>query len=211
MESEIWYGAYTILDKIYVEPIKQKESVSVEKFSHIFEITEIEEDRLNGYNLLKIYINGDLKPIEIGGWVIAPIIRMPFNWGGFSLELELTDRNGNSIVKKRHPDATIFKKISFVTDIEWVMNILKEMPFVVDKEHLELLDRINQVKDRLKFYKDKHVSVTLMKPWFDELFEIEKLYEGKNEQFTKNQNDYFKIAINQLILALNEFEIKVID
>ena len=60
---------------------------------------------------MKIYTEGELKIFEIGNWKISPIIKMLFNWTGYSNLVEICDLNSNVFKKKFQPPAKTFPPV----------------------------------------------------------------------------------------------------
>ena len=158
---------------------------------------------------MKIYTHGKLEPFEIGNWKISPIIRMPFNWTGYSDVLEIQDNNAKIISYRSTPDPeTLFKKKDFVKDIKWVFETIKLLGEIENGEHFELINHIKETVRILSIYKTGARIDTVLKTveWIN--YEIETL--NKLTLSEKSQSAV-KIKINEAIDLFNEMYLKRLD
>ena len=211
MDKDMKYGVTIIADRVYVEPIKENETSSYSNFNYVIEIIPIENYKGNGLNLLKIYSNGDLEVIQKGKWKIPPIIRMPFNYCGYYIDLELIDINDISVIKKRKPDVTQYWKVSFISDIQWIFDTLLQLISIEDKEHFELLEQIREVNKNFNYWLESPIRISVMKKSCADLDEIINQYENQKERLNEEQCDYLKTVINELVALINRYKLVQIE
>lgn len=208
------YGVTILMNKIYVEPIKEESITERSKFHYIVEIVNVVENNGNGHNLMKIYTDDNLEPIIKGFWKISPIIKMPYDWRGYHDVIDLTDKNNNSFFFESKPDVlSLLKKISFVSDIQWVFNFLDELLFIEDKEHFELIQLVKEAKRTFEFYKGSPslLTVSTLKECCDELDSLVKSYRTQKDRLSIDQNENVKKQINEIITILNKFEVQNVE
>lgn len=205
------FGITIMLNKVYVEPIKKEETSTSLDFNYVIEIIPVENCNDKGHNLLKIYSNGVLEVIQTEKWKIPPIIRMPFNLHGYSVYMELIDKNDNSIIKACEPDVTNWHKVSFIREIQWIFDTILKLSSIEDKEHFELLEQIEKANKNFSYWDGKPIIISFMKKSCDELEEIINKYKIQKERLNEEQNDYLKTLINELVALINRYKLTKIE
>lgn len=208
-EIQSKYGVNTFLSEVHVNAVDFDETFKVSEYQHIVEIKHIQSHNGNGHNEMKIYTDGKLEAFEIGNWKISPIIRMPFNWTGYSDVLEIQDNNAKIISYRSTPDPeTLFSKKDFVKDIKWVFETIKLLGEIENGEHFELINHIKETVRILSIYKTGARIDTVLKTveWIN--YEIETL--NKLTLSEKSQSAV-KIKINEAIDLFNEMYLKRLD
>ena len=204
------YGVNEIMNRVYVEPINE-ETEDFQDFKYIVKIITIENNNGNGYASAKIYSNNNIEEIQQGDWKILPIIKMPFDWGGFYTKLEMIDKENNSVVKTLKPDVSWFKKISFVREIQWIFNSIRELDNIKNKKHFDFLNLLEQEKLTLNSLQSHEVKVQDIVPRFAILDEIILSYNKMKEDFDEQQNINLKTEINELMTLINNIRLELID
>ena len=203
------YGVKSFLKEIHVNAVNFDETFKVPEYQHVVEIILIQSRNGNGHNEMKIYTEGKLEVLEIGNWKISPIVKMSFDWTGYSDALELQDIDAKTIIYRSTPDsATLFSKKDYVKDIKWVFETVKSLGEIENGEHFELLNHIKETVRILSIYKTGADIDTVLKTakWIgDEIALLNKLTLSEKSQLS------VKIKINEAIELFNVLNLKRLE
>lgn len=206
------YGVNTFIKEVHVTPLEHKENFKSSEFQYIVENVNVHAHKGNGRNELKIYTNGELKVFEIGNWKISPIVNQPYNWGGTSVEIEMSDLNSNIFIKKGKPDEkTAYSRIDDTIDIKWIFETIRAMDSFESIKHIEFLEYIIET-DRLlnitfNVYKG-HVPISSFNEFIERLqLEINNLSNLKIELTEKNYQ-LLRLKVNANIDLFNKLKLK---
>lgn len=206
------YGVNTFIKEVHVTPLEHKENFKSSEFQYIVENVNVHAHNGNGRNELKIYTNGELKVFEIGNWKISPIVNQPYNWGGTSVEIEMSDLNSNIFIKKGKPDEkTAYSRIDDTIDIKWIFETIRAMDSFESIKHIEFLEYIIET-DRLlnitfNVYKG-HVPISSFNKFIERLqLEINNLSNLKIELTEKNYQ-LLRLKVNANIDLFNKLKLK---
>jgi len=180
------YGVNQFINEVSIESLGETDILKSLKHKYVVEFAEGESHNGNGYQFMKIYTDGELEIIRNGNWKISPIVKMPFNWTGFWVDIEISDSD-NAIVSINHkPDeATQPGKKSFMPDIKYVFEKINELLLVEDKEHLMYYAKLKKRQEELLLI---------------------KMY-GKKDQF--HLNTLAKVLISSKIALKNMIKLRI--
>lgn len=125
---------------VYLAPID--ESADKNEYMYTVEIMDGFDRNGNGYKLMKIYTKDKYKEIQIGGWTISPIVKMHYNWGGYTDCIDVVDSrfNSYSIEVKTNP-----KGYDFYWDVELIFKKILSLRDMENVTHLRLEEIMNEV------------------------------------------------------------------
>lgn len=125
---------------VYLAPID--ESADKNEYMYTVEIMNGFDRNGNGYKLMKIYTKDKYKEIKIGDWTISPIVKMHYDWGGYTDCIDVVDScfNSYSIEVKTNP-----KGYDFYWDVELIFKKILSLKKVENVTHLQLEEIMNEV------------------------------------------------------------------
>jgi len=122
------------------------DNVNKADYDYFLQVRDVENINLNGYSEIDIYTKGEKKIIEIGDWKVVPVVKMPFCWSGYSLELKAFDVDSNLFVFKGNTGyETIFKKINFLKEAKWIIQKIKDLKDIENVYHAELIETLDDL------------------------------------------------------------------
>lgn len=131
---------------LHVSPILNRGTeFQNDSYNYIADIVNSQSDgNGNGLHLIKIYTHGKLLNISIGNWHIPSVIRMPFDWKGYILEMCMIDSQENcERFLTKFDNATFFSKKGFNKEIEGIFNKLIEFnKNYLNVQHYQILNDI---------------------------------------------------------------------
>ena len=164
-ELQYIYGVNSFLSEIHVHAIDFDKTYKTPEYQHVVHIKHIESQNGNGMMEMNIYTDGKLMVFEIGNWRISPIIKMPFNWTGYSDTLEIQDINTKTISHTATPDEdSLYSKKDFIKDIKWVFETIKSFENIENVEHFDLLNHIKETIRVLTIYEKSDVAINTKIP-----------------------------------------------
>lgn len=216
---EYKYGVREISGESYVEPISDNKVPEVDEYKYVCEYKTITESQANGYGHMSIFTKGELKVIKSGNWEIQPIVKMPFNWTGYSVEVTCKDINKCKVIKKASPSSSsIFKTTTFIPFIEWIVNYFDEVSQLKDQEHFEFMEEVLETKRIVgiskKVYIDEktakgkpqvNIPISSFTKEFKMLAKIIDDYDEQKVRLNDKENSFTQNKINEVIDMFNLF------
>lgn len=201
------YGVNTFISEVHVDIVEFEEAFKTPEYQFFVEYKDIHSFNGNGRGEFRIYTNGELKVFEVGDWKISPIVKAPFNWTGYSIELEIQDINMNTLIIKETPESeTLFSKKNFVKDIQRAFEIMNLLNNIENVQHWDLYCHIKKNIRILSIYKEKELSISSIKEYVDKIYyEIDEL---KKLELDDVNNLLMTKEINKAIDLYNSLSIK---
>lgn len=206
------YGVNTLIKEVHVNAVDFDENFRKPEYQYIVEVVEIYDHNGNGNENMKIYTDGVLDIFNVGNWKISPVINMPYNWTGYSAQIEMSDLNSNIYTKNGRPDvATSPGKINFVIDIKWVFETIKSMENIEDCEHFELLDYIVETDRLFNLYKTSSVSLKKFNELLQRLDFQRNKYNSIKDRLKSVNVSILNIRINESIKIFNTITLNDVE
>ena len=149
MEKKFYYAVDMSLGEYYVSPIDEFS----EDHLHVIEIQNVSNQNGNGMDQMKIYTKGQLLEICVGGWKVAPIVEMLFNWTGYCDRIRFADSDGTVDDIRISPcPLSLFKRgySSYRVDVKGVIDFIYSLGKYKDLPHYKLLKQIDEVSQVVK-------------------------------------------------------------
>ena len=189
----------------YIIPTSARDAYIDSDDYYIADIGVVTNDmRGHGVCEIRIYTNNKLECISFGNWKLEPVIKMPFNWEGYSVQAFFISKEGKRFIKSFCFDNTgFFYKKGYSKEVEGIFNKLKELDDnYINFDHYNFMNYveyiINQTKsqDKLSFREFNDIC--------EHLFNAKKtlLPKLKGAQETEAIN-----YLNKLIDYLNSIKI----
>lgn len=211
------FGVNIFLDKVNIELIKGSNPFKSAKFKYIVEIVEGEDHSNNGYDSMNIYTDGELKILQIGNWKVSPVVRMPFNWQGYSVSIDISNSNNENASISSKPDgASLFKKDSYIPEIHSVFESVNELLLIEDKEQFDLTRKIKGLDKCLRVIRsvwegNKPIPIGNVKEACVLLEDSISEFQNKRSHFKPEFSEYIKKKLNELIITFNQFNAEFIE
>ena len=144
----------------YIIPTSERDAYIDSDDYYIADIGVVTNDmRGHGVCEIRIYTNNKLECISFGNWKLEPVIKMPFNWEGYSVQAFFISKEGKRFIKSFCFDNTgFFYKKGYSKEVEGIFNKLKELDDnYINFDHYNFMNYveyiINQTKsqDKLSF------------------------------------------------------------
>jgi len=210
-DLKIKYGVNQFINEVSIETLGETDLLKSPKYKYVIEFAEGKSHDGNGHQYMKIYTNGELEVLKSGNWKISPVIKMPFNWRGYYIDIEISDsQNKSATISGTPEDVSLFKKESFFADIKFAFDSVNELAFIDNTEHFEFLKKIKETERRVEIvkgiWKDSPVP-------FKTLYEIAEQIAVNISEFEKIKNllrpesaKYLKSKLNSTIETFNGFK-----
>ena len=104
VDRNIKYGVNQFINEVSIESLGETDILKSPKYKYVVEFAEGESYNGNGHQFMKIYTDGELVVLRNGNWKISPIVKMPFYWTGFWVDIEISDSDNAIVLIHHKPD-----------------------------------------------------------------------------------------------------------
>lgn len=214
-DIKIKYGVNQFINEVSIEILGETDLLKSPKYKYVVEFVEGASHNGNGHQFMKIYTDGELEVLRIGNWKISPIVKMPFNWSGYWVDVEICDLNDKIANIKKQPDSeSLFGKKSFVPDIKYVFESINELLLVEDKEHFDVLANIKEtarlVDIVIDVWKGKPVPFSTIAEKVKYIENSVLKYEKIKDRLKPESAEYLKLKLNSAIDTFNRIEAELV-
>ena len=202
---------YFVAETLSIEPLDDEIDITDTGLEFAVEIVDGSEYNGNGHKHMKIYTKGKLDEIKSGNWKISPMIKMPYDWKGYYVEMQLSDSNNSVIKLEEKPDnLSGVTKSSFELDVEWVFNTISKIEKINDKEHFKLMEELEEINSLISDTLDD-VPLDSMLKKYRLMLHIINSFNGFKSELDVQQYDFTKNKINQVIDIFNKIKLSKQD